>query len=111
MGLRRKPHTVTVETPTQVLSAGNILLGHTDTTQGTVRGQLTPSDPGTTYEQYGINTSRPHLFFCDVADASKFVVGGEVTYGARLFSIVSVPRTFAGHGGGDHTSVVLEEKD
>jgi hypothetical protein len=110
VSLRRKPHTVTVKLSERVI-ADNVLLGHSEASQGTVKGQLTPSEPGTTYEQFGVDTKRPHLFFFDVADASVFEVGGEVTYGGREFSIVTAPRVFEDFGAADNASVVLEEQD
>ena len=108
--IRRKPHTLSVDLPEEVIR-NNILLGHSDDPQGSVRGMLVPTSSEAFYQQFAVETSRGHVFFCDVADAAKFAMGGRVTRGSEVYQVVKPPLVFDVASRCDHVQVPLERTD
>jgi hypothetical protein len=106
----KKPHTLSVVKNEERI-VDNVSLGHQETSQGSVNGQLVPVDAQAVYERFGVETRNGWEFYCDVADASKFAVGGSAAMGAKTFSVIAPPRTYDGFGKADHSVIALEEQD
>jgi hypothetical protein len=101
-----KPHTVTIKAETRD-GAGGTSLG----SARTILCQVTPMSQGKTYQEYGIELSRPHLLMADKSEANYLQIGALVTYGSRKFKIMTPPATYDFGTAADHVSVVIEEVD
>jgi len=110
VGLRRKPHAVTVDLPEAVIQ-DDVLNGYGDSPQGTVEGMLYPVDSGTMFERFGVETKRGSAFLCDPEHAPKFVEGGRVSHGGRKYAVKGEPLVYQGFGAADNATVPLEEVD
>lgn len=104
----RKPHTLTVNLPTAVIES-NVLLGYSNSAQGTVRGQMQPETASVVMEQFGVEPSRPWLFYCSAEDADKFAEGGDCTWDGKTFNVAAAPKAPTGFNKADHCVVALDE--
>lgn len=108
MSLRRRPHTVQVSLPDEVIRS-NVLLGYGDDAQGSVQCQMTPGNATVMFDKFGVNVSRPWVLLCNADEAIKFSEGGRVTWNAREFAVVGAPEAFVGFGAADNCQVSLSE--
>jgi hypothetical protein len=75
----------------------------------TVAGQITPANQTKVMEEYGVETSRPHLLMADDSQASLMNVGALVSYGSRRFKIAAPPAIFDIGNAASHASCVIDE--
>jgi hypothetical protein len=73
---------------------------------GQIKGQISPDDPTTTFEAWGVNAARPHRLLCDLSATIK--IGDRLRWSSRLFVIKAIKSY--DHGlSTDHKAALLEE--
>ena len=110
MSLRRKPHSVTVAKPEDILEA-NVIRNHADGPAVALAGMVVPVDSGTMADKYGVDTRRGFLFIGDPEAGDAFAEGGRLYWDGRAFAVKGAPLVFKGFGAADNCSAPLEELD
>lgn len=99
-----KPHTFTIRQESR-----DGLATASYGSASTVMGQITPANQTRVMEEYGVETSRPHLLMADTSANVYMNIGALVSYGSRRFKIVTPPSTFDIGNAASHASCVIEE--
>lgn len=97
-----KPHTFTIrqESRDETISYGSAV---------SLSGQITPANQTRVMEEYGVETSRPHLLIAGLDAESYLNIGALVSYNARRFKIVTPASRFDIGNAASHASCVMEE--
>lgn len=110
MSLQRRPHTVTVKSFDQTVTAGTLAVAVPSYAAGTlVPGFLQPQSFGTVFDAAGNAISRPHVLLINTADAGSFDLNYRVTYSGRTFQVRCKPEIRSAGSGADYALVQLEE--
>lgn len=99
-----KPHTLTIRQESRD-GLGSIEYG----TATTVRGQITPANQTKVFEEYGVESTRPHLLITGLDAESLLNVGALVSYSARRFKVATPASRFDIGNAASHASCVIEE--
>jgi hypothetical protein len=74
-----KPNTLTVEPKVLTTDGGNVALtgGYGDAQ--TITCMAHPENPGTVFEETGLNVVRPYRVFIELSDLAAFPIGSRIT--------------------------------
>lgn len=107
-----KPHAFTHRPMTEQVNPEMVVGGKGYGAATSYTGQITPEGPASVYNDWGVETQRPHLCLVDLADGQGWGVGDLIEMGSRAFKISTPVRIFDSGGvvvAADHCAMILEE--